>query len=395
MKSLAPRLLAIDDDPFVLELIQQVANGCGYDVLVTSDSRSAIHALETFQPAVVLSDLVMPAVDGVELLRIMAQAKCTASISILSHADAKTIQAAVRLGQEYGLDMLQSLAKPFDMEALGQLLQRARWDRREVPPEELLQAMADRQLEVFYQPKVSIESEGVRIIGAEALVRWRHPRRGLLTANRFVPTAEQAGLIEPLSSWVLSSVIAQLAKWEEARLDLSAAVNLPASFFDDVEFPDRIENALREAGVPATRLILEITERAAIQNESRAIDVLTRLRLKGVGLSIDDFGVGHSSLIELYRMPFTELKIDASFTQDLEVSPQARTIVRSLVEMAAQLGIETCAEGVESQGLEDELRIAGCNKAQGFLYGAAQTAADFEALFAANAAPKRAARAND
>jgi EAL domain-containing protein (putative c-di-GMP-specific phosphodiesterase class I) len=198
-----------------------------------------------------------------------------------------------------------------------------------------------------------------------------------------VPAAEQAGLIEPMSVWVLSSVIEQLGEWEAAQMNLSGAVNLPASLFDDVEFPDRVEHALLDAGVPPQRLILEITERAAIQNERRAIDVLTRLRLKGIGLSIDDFGVGHSSLVELYRMPFTELKIDASFIKDLEVSAQARTIVRSLAAMASQLGIETCAEGVESPVIEEELRRAGCDKAQGFLYGAAQTAADFRALYAA------------
>jgi EAL domain-containing protein (putative c-di-GMP-specific phosphodiesterase class I) len=315
-------------------------------------------------------------------MRRLANERCAAKIAIMSGADPKTLAAASRLGREYGLDMAPTFAKPFAPEALARFLEAAKIGLRQIAPGELVAALSTGQLEVRYQPKVTLQGAAPGIVGAEALVRWNHPRRGLLTANRFISMAEAEGLIESLSSWVLAEVISQQAIWERQGKHLVIAVNLPASLLGDLDFPDRVEAMLHHAGIPRNRLILEITERAAMKDGPTAIDVLTRFRLKDISLSIDDFGVGHSSLVELYRMPFNELKIDASFVRDMPASEEATTIVRTLVTLAHELGLKACAEGVETVATAEMLRSFGCDTAQGFLYGSALTVAEFEGLLA-------------
>ncbi len=374
------RLLIIDDDDAILSLVSDIAASCGYEVMTTSTPGNVISVVQQFGPAIVFLDLAMPDGDGVKLMRRLAQAHCSAKVAIVSAADPKTLAAAFRLGREYGLEMAPSFPKPFATEALRTFLINVRNGLRHVSPNELLDALSQGQFEVRYQPKVDLKGGAQQIVGAEALVRWRHPTRGLLTANRFIPMAEEEGLIETLSSWVLSEVIGQLRRWEDDRRKLTIAVNLPSSLLSDLDFPDRVEAMLRHAGIPPQRLMLEITERAAMQDGPTAIDVLTRFRLKEISLSIDDFGVGHSSLVELYRMPFNELKIDASFVRDMPASKEAQTIVRTLVTLSHELGLAVCAEGVESPAASRMLQGYGCDTAQGFLYGSAMTATEFEAL---------------
>ena len=375
-----PRLLVVDDDEAMLAMIRDVAACCGYEVLTTPAPASAVAAAQQFDPAIILLDLAMPEGDGVKLMRRLAQAQCSAKIAICSGASPKMLAAAFRLGREYGLEMTPAFSKPFEPDALRAFLSGIRPSLRHVSPHELLDALSHGQFEVRYQPKVDLRCETPRITGAEALVRWQHPDRGLLTANRFISLAEEEGLIEPLSSWVLSEVIGQLKQWDAKGHRLAVAVNLPSSLFSDLDFPDRVEAMLRHADIPPNRLMLEITERAAMQDDPTAIDVLTRFRLKEIALSIDDFGVGHSSMVELYRMPFNELKIDASFVRDMPSSREAQTIVRTLITLAHELGLEACAEGVESAAASRMLQAFGCDTAQGCLYGSAMTDREFEAL---------------
>lgn len=377
-----PRLLVVDDDEAILGAVRDVAAHCGYEVMTTSAPVNLLNAIQQFDPAIVVLDLSMPESDGVKAMRRLANAQCAAKIVIMSGADSKTLAAAFRLGGEYGLDMAPAFSKPFEPDKLAAYLENAKLGLRRIAPGELVTAMSAGQFEVRYQPKVNLQASVPEIIGSEALVRWNHPRRGLLTANRFIAMAEAEGLIEPLSSWVLAEVISQQSVWERQGKPLVTAVNLPASLLIDLDFPDRVETMLQHACVPRQRLILEITERAAMKEGPTAIDVLTRFRLKDISLSIDDFGVGHSSLVELYRMPFNELKIDASFVRDMPASEEARTIVRTLVRLAHELGLKACAEGVEAAATADMLHSYGCDTAQGFLYGSALTVAEFDALLA-------------
>jgi EAL domain-containing protein (putative c-di-GMP-specific phosphodiesterase class I)/CheY-like chemotaxis protein len=377
-----PRLVAIDDDSAILDVVGAIGRRCGYDVVLISDPSGLSSALAQSPAAVIVTDLSMPNVDGVTVLRNLAKAHSGARIIIVSAADSKTLTAAVRVGVNYGLEMAPPLSKPFEVSALEAALAQS----PDITSAKLLQAMAGGELEVRYQPKVSLRPEDCgRVIGAEALVRWNHPERGLLAADRFIEIAEKEGLVEPLSAWVISEVIHDLGRWSGVSDEFAVAVNLPACFLEDIDFPDQVAAMLKHGGAAPDRLTIEVTEREAIRDQTKTIDVMTRLRLLGVGLSMDDFGIGHSSLAELYRMPFSEVKIDASFVRDLGAFPDAGKVVGSIIELARQLEIDCCAEGIETAAQSRDLQEAGCTIGQGYLYGGAFAAAHFEGVLNAGA----------
>lgn len=373
-----PRLIAVDDDPAILDVIETVGNEAGYEVLLLSDASELIEALERFSPQLVISDLMMPNVDGVTLLRNLAAKGATCSVMVASAADPKTLTAAVRMGRGYGLDMAPPLPKPFTATALYEALTNSSGALSVV---DLRQALSNGQMEMWYQPKVSLRpNDRDKIVGAEALVRWRHPERGVLPADHFIALIESEGLIASLSTCVLTQVIRDLGQWAGLSPEFAIGVNLPASTVGDIDFPDKFADMLSRGGVSPSNIMIEVTEREAISDQTVAIDSMTRLRLKGIGLSMDDFGLGHSSLAELYRMPFSEVKIDASFIRDLSSFPDARKIIKSVIDLSRELGIDCCAEGVETQAQAMALKVLGCSKGQGHLFGRAVPSRHFEAL---------------
>lgn len=373
-----PRLIAVDDDPAILDVIEVVAMESGFDVMLLSDAAELPEALERFKPSLIISDLMMPNVDGVTLLRNLAASGTKCSVIVASAADSKTLAAAVRLGRGYGLEMAAPLPKPFTATALQEAILSS---HDVISVTELRQALTNGQLEVWYQPKVSLRpADRDKIIGAEALVRWRHPEHGVLNADRFIGLIESEGLIDSLSTCVISQVVRDVAQWTALPSKFAVAINLPASAVCDIGFPDHFADILTKGGVSPANIIIELTEREAITDHTVAIDSMTRLRLKGVGLSMDDFGLGHSSLSELYRMPFSEVKIDASFVRDLSMFPDARKIIKSVIDLSRELGIDCCAEGIETQVQAIALKALGCSKGQGYLYGRAIPAKHFEGL---------------
>jgi EAL domain-containing protein (putative c-di-GMP-specific phosphodiesterase class I) len=373
-----PRLIAVDDDPAILDVIEIVAMESGYDVMILSDAAELPQAVERFRPSLVISDLMMPNVDGVTLLRNLAASGAKCSVIVASAADSKTLAAAVRIGRGYGLEMAAPLPKPFTVMALQEAILRS---PDTISRSEPHQALSNGQLEVWYQPKVSLRpADGDRIVGAEALVRWRHPEKGVLNAARFIGLIESEGLIDNLSTYVIAQVVRDVAQWTALPPGFAVAINLPATTVCDINFPDQFAAELANACVSPANIIIELTEREAIADQTVAIDSMTRLRLKGVGLSMDDFGLGHSSLSELYRMPFSEVKIDASFVRDLSMFPDSRKIIKSVIDLSRELGIDCCAEGIETQVQATALKALGCSKGQGYLYGRAIPAKHFEGL---------------
>jgi diguanylate cyclase (GGDEF)-like protein len=232
---------------------------------------------------------------------------------------------------------------------------------------ELRRAIERNELVLHHQPKVDLEGE---VAGAEALVRWQHPERGLILPSEFLPAAEHTGLIRPLTRWVLETALRHCATWRREGRDLSVAVNLSAANLADAELPDDVGRLLRRAGLPAHRLTLEITESTAMADPVRARGVLQRLSALGVSLSIDDFGTGHSSLDYLRRLPVDELKIDRSFISDMDGDPNDEVIARSTIELGHNLGLRVVAEGVESEETLAWLSAAGCDLVQGYAVSA-------------------------
>jgi len=239
---------------------------------------------------------------------------------------------------------------------------------------ELRQAITASQLRLHYQPIVDMASG--RPAGVEALVRWAHPRHGLLPPDQFIPLAEQAGLIGPLTDWVLEEALRQCLAWEEAGLRVDVAVNLSAHSLHDTSLPDRVAALLTRYALPPKRVTLEITESSVMARPDRAMAVLARLRAIGVRLAIDDFGTGYSSLSLLRRLPVDEVKIDKSFVQGLDSDDAS--IVSFILGLGHLLNRRVVVEGVENHGVWDLLAALGCDAAQGYFISRPLPAADLE-----------------
>jgi diguanylate cyclase (GGDEF)-like protein len=246
---------------------------------------------------------------------------------------------------------------------------------------DLHRALEDGALEVHYQPKFDLDFD--LITGVEALVRWDHPTRGLVPPDIFIPLAESTGLIEPLTRVVLATALRQCRHWQDEGLDLSVAVNLSVRNLLNGALPDQIAAALVTAGLPAQKLILEITESSVMVDPERTIAVLERLAAIGVTLSLDDFGTGYSSLSYLQQLPVKEVKIDRSFVVGLSRDPEqcaSGLLVRSIINLSTSLGMRVVAEGVEDLATLEHLRDLGCDIVQGYHIGRPLTAAQVAAL---------------
>ncbi|GAA3890375.1 hypothetical protein GCM10022276_06820 [Sphingomonas limnosediminicola] len=225
-------------------------------------------------------------------------------------------------------------------------------------------ALEGQRLNMVYQPKVSLRDG--HLTRVEALVRWDDPEFGPVEPSRFVPLAEQHGLIDDLTQWGLRTILKQWIDWREEGIDTCLAFNISALSLQHLDFPDLVERMCRALDVPTDRLVLELTE-GATQPLIKLMDTLTRFRIKGIGLAIDDFGTGYSSILQLRHLPFTELKIDQAFVADLGRSRDCRLIIQAVVDLAHGLGLSATAEGVETV---EQLRLVhelGCDVAQGYL----------------------------
>lgn len=374
-------LLVVDDEPEICAFIGDVAEEMGFDVAVATDADQFWSAYFAVSPDVIVLDLKMPEVDGIELLRVLGHEGCGAHILLASGTDSRILDSARRLGATHGLKMLGVLRKPIAVADLKDMLARTLKREEAIAEQALRQALAEDRIIVHFQPKADLASDrNWRIVACEALARWDHPELGLLGPETFVPMAEEANLIQPLTDRVLRQSIAELARWQAEGLSLSAAVNLSPRLLNDVDLPDRCHEICQSAGIEPSRMVLEITESAAMKDVAASMDILTRLRLKDFGLSLDDFGTGYSSLAQLHRLPFNEMKIDKSFVIESDEDAEAAKIVRSIAGLAHNLGLSLCAEGVETEQALALVCDVGCRSAQGFLIGRPMPATEFLAF---------------
>jgi diguanylate cyclase (GGDEF)-like protein len=247
---------------------------------------------------------------------------------------------------------------------------------------DLRQAIAYGGLEVYYQPCVSIHDN--RITGCEALLRWRHSERGMISPAEFIPIAEDTGLIDQIGEWVLATACAEAATWPD---DIKLAVNVSPVQFRSGTLALKIVAALAASGLAANRLELEITEAVLIRDDEAALGILHQLRAIGVRIALDDFGTGYSSLSYLQRFPFDKIKIDRCFVNDIADPNGSSCIVQAVVNIAAARHMTTTAEGVETQQQLELLRALGCAEMQGYLFSPAKPAAEIKQLFQRERAP--------
>ncbi|QAU32743.1 EAL domain-containing response regulator [Janthinobacterium sp. 17J80-10] len=382
------KILVVDDDGFALQLLdRQLANLGFSNVVSCNHAREALTRLESDAAyfGLVFCDLQMPEIDGVEFVRQLVRIGYRGGLALVSGEDERVLRTAERLARAHHLDVLGALHKPVTLSALQGLLSLRHASRCDAPesarhiytPQQLRAALDGNQLINHYQPKVSLASG--ELVGVESLVRWQHPDDGLVEPEHFVGIAEKHGLIDDLTRVVLVTALRHGGAWHAGGLPLQVAVNISMENLGVLDFPDMVEREAAAAGMPLTHLVLEVTESCLMKDPLSPLDILTRLRLKRIGLSIDDFGTGHSSLAQLRDIPFTELKIDRSFVHGASRNSYLQVILEASLAMARQLGMKTVAEGMEERADWNLLRTCSCDVAQGYLVGKPMPAADLPA----------------
>jgi len=368
------KIFVIDDEPFVLRLLTQQLERLGYsDVIAYESAQAALESLSIGSESVglIFLDLQMPDMDGVEFVRALARLGYSGGLILVSGEDERILQAAERLAKAQKLDVLGTLRKPATTDQLQKVLESnllraasAQRPRKIYDSARIRQAIESGELVNHYQPKVHVES-GV-VGGVETLVRWQHPQDGLVFPDQFIAVAEDNDLIDALTRAVLVGAMRDAGHWREAGIDLQVAVNVSMENLRVLEFPEFVVQAAYDAGMPVSSLMLEVTESRLMNDAVAPLDILTRLRLKRIGLSIDDFGTGHSSLAQLRDLPFQELKIDRGFVHGASRDASLSAIFEASLDLAHQLGMKAVAEGVEDKDDWDFLRSAGCDVAQGY-----------------------------
>jgi len=366
--------LVVEDDAFVRHALARQLSALGVGTVVTAaDGLEAVRLLRnsaTF--ALVICDLCLPGADGVELVRELAHSQPRAALLLISSKDRKVLSAVSGVARTHRLNLLGALEKPVTTEALRALLsQAATTDPVSVPrsppaftPAELRDAIVRGEINIHVQPKLHAVSG--ELVGVEALARWFSPACGLVPPSAFVKVAERHGLIDDLTDLVLDRSLAACGAWKRQGLETCVAVNMPVSSAQRLDLPERIESIAGGHGVLPEQLIVEITESGLAEDPRKALDVLSRLRLHGVSLALDDFGCGYSSMQQLNDLPFDRLKLDQAFVRAAIVDPEMRSIVKSSIQLARELGLKTVAEGVETRELWDMMIGLGCDMVQGY-----------------------------
>lgn len=381
-------ILIVDDDVFQLQLFSSQLSILGYDQVQACTSGLQALTMLSAQPVgkqLIFLDLNMPDMDGVEFIRRLVDISYAGDFVLVSGEDERILETAERLARAHHLSVLGYLSKPVQTETLRLLLER--WGSttpqasvkvaKIYSAEEVQRAISAGELVNYYQPKVDVQS-GV-LSGVETLVRWQHPIDGPIFPDHFIGVAEDNGLIDALTRVVLVEALEQSRRWRAEGLTLQVAVNVSMHNLARLDFADFVLGEVGRCGLAPEDLTLEVTESRLMADVLAPLDVLTRLRLNRIGLSIDDFGTGHSSLSQLRNIPFDELKIDQSFVHGADKDNTRRVMFNASLGIAQQLGMRTVAEGVEDRADWNFLRQQGCELAQGYFVARPMPAGDLRA----------------
>jgi EAL domain-containing protein (putative c-di-GMP-specific phosphodiesterase class I)/CheY-like chemotaxis protein len=373
------KFLAVEDHEFQRGmLLKMLARLGATQVSTAADGNAALEIVMSPGASIdiIISDLDMPGMDGLEFMRHVGEAHIPVAIILASALESVLLDSVETMTRAYGVKILGVIQKPITQEKLAALIKLhlpaqvnpnlPQTDALCFTIEEIVQGIRNDEFEPFFQPKVEFATG--RIKGAEALARWRHPQKGIVAPYVFVGPLEDHNQTDELTWLILSKSVDFCREWRtNSGLDVSVSINVSAKSLADVSFADRVIEVLKCRNLDCRNIILEVTESAATTDIGHSLENLSRLRMKGFGLSIDDYGTGYSSLQQLARIAFTEIKLDQSFIRSAATQQAARIILESSIDMAKKLGIVTVAEGIETEEDWDLLRELGCDLAQGYL----------------------------
>lgn len=383
------RVLILDDDVDVANLMADVVRRAGYDVKVTLEPTAFFDCVNSWRPNCLILDLIMPTQDGVEVIRRLAGMNSNVRIIVVSGADKRVIAAAARAATEQGLTVAATLAKPFSIHRLTELVQHAFYlgspqpvyqsvldqsdalhgNPFEITEQSVREALDKHEIELTFQPQICCHSHALK--GFEILARWCQPQAGYISPDHFIPAFERYQMMPALTR----SVFEQSLDWfvglrlsgQAERIDqLSLGINLSVRTFTNLEFADQLRELCTARNIVPQQVVFELTDTSASSDPTLSLDFLTRLRMMGFRLSINDFGSGHSSMSELVRLPFCEIKVDRRFVSSVATSSESKSVVKSIVDLGGSLGLRTVAEGVEDRETLDFLSEVGCDMAQGY-----------------------------
>jgi EAL domain-containing protein (putative c-di-GMP-specific phosphodiesterase class I) len=380
-------LLILERDAESLQRLRTIADHLGCDHIEADSLETLAAVLAMRNPTLAVLAVDAPEPDCLNVFRELSEYDARPATYLLGSLDTRVLSGARRAAQARGLKIIGAGPRPADIGAIEQILTTHLAGPPLIDRDEILQAFGDQSLTLLYQPKFDLRSGRTVIQGVEALLRWDHPRFGLLRPHQFLDAVERHDLMTGLTDFVLIEAIRQAGYWHERGLTLEMTVNLSPRLVRDRQFPERLAMLLREHDAAADRLVLDINEASIHDDRGLMLDVFTKLRILGVGLSLDNFGTGLSSLTDLYRMPFSEVKVDHALLADVPYEPEARLIVRAIAELAHTLGLLACAEGVETPEMLEVIRAARFDRAQGQLFSAPLQAAEVERLAASWASP--------
>ncbi len=386
------KIYIVDDDEQQANLMQAMAHTIQFETETYTSSIEFLNAPITAHDIIIL-DLKMPEKDGIEIMRDLASRNIKPHFILVSGFDERVLHSAKQLAESKHLHVVSTLSKPFKAKDFIALIKQTRAECEEkclqekntpsnegnssekASIEELKLAIRKHQLLIHFQPQICFDTNSLQ--GAEILIRWQHPEKGLLLPEHFIPLAEKHQLMNLLTEEILMLSIKEYKKVIAAGLTIKIAINLSAQNVNDLSMPEKLEALVKSNNIDPELIVLEINESALMNKVSDSLDILNRLRMKGFSLSIDDFGTGYSSLVKLYQAPFTELKIDRHFILRSAHDEDARAIVRICILLAKELNMKTVAEGVETKKIWDQLQSMGCNIAQGDYIAKPMATGDF------------------
>ncbi|TNI00056.1 diguanylate phosphodiesterase [Aeromonas jandaei] len=366
-------IMVVEDHAFQRKALMHQIRDLGYQQLLEArDGQEALELCQRHSVDILFCDLRMPGMDGMALLRRLSLGGFSGGIILSSALEDDVVEAVLRMSAAYGLQVLGRIEKPSTKQQLKVLIESWSPRQEQAPKEdghrlgldELRRALDDDQIVPWYQPKVSFATG--EWVGMEALARWQHPVYGLVSPGRFIPLAENNGLIDQLTEIIINKSLRDGHLWEETGLSLNLSMNLSTTSLIEGDLCNSLIAQCQRWSINPELITLEVTESSFVQDVGKSLEVLTRLRMHGFGLSIDDFGTGYSSMQQLALLPFTELKLDRSFVDRCYADPSRLAIIESSIELARKLGLKSVAEGVEDELTWQQLAKLGCDVCQGF-----------------------------